>query len=337
MRTINHWPIHRGRIELHFYSKHRQDTWLLLHPCTCAKCSALSGSANETDLSRQKRYSLTRLILKASARYSTPSFSMSFCSRSTILTVFKENERALLVTESFYFINLQGIGKGLENCGINRRRPKIEYYECLWRERDDKYEEHFFNLIDFQRFSKRLNSFIANRIRRKIEHCEWLSTVKIVANNESGTRDCLTSLFFKASVRYWTPVGPILLAQRFNGINVYQQKEWSSNDKTWGLLSHLIDFQCIRKILENFIANLTALQKKCGQCLEIICVSAELENEKRSYLTRLNFNASARTWAPVLSILFCRRFNVSSVCQVWFYRHQERQGEAICFYSIDLQ
>ena len=109
-----------------------------------------------------------------------------------------------------------------------------------------------------------------------------------------------------------------------------EQKEWSSNDNTWGLSSHAIHFQGISKMLDTSVTDLSEVHPWCGQCLPSGNVFTQFSHSTRADLTRLIFKASPRNKAPVWSILFSSRSNVSSVCQVKVglsEREREREKE----------
>ena len=119
-------------------------------------------------------------------------------------------EKSSLLTWLFFNASPRGLGKLRHQSTSNQDRVlwvSVEREE-QW---DHECEQLYSNLIDFQRFSKRLNSYIANLISHKIQRCEWLSMMKIVANNENETRDSRTWLIFNASAGYWRPSLPISL------------------------------------------------------------------------------------------------------------------------------
>lgn len=178
-KRIEKWQTLRDRVEPCCYSKLWQDTWLLLHQYDCAKYSALLDSRESKDkdltgdLPGQRRNSLTRLIINASARDSAPSFLIWLLSRSNNVRVFEENERMLDVVVGCLIL-LDWPSKHQQGDEHLHGPPRCSKSSIRWVSVNSalcetEKREMLSDLIVLQRVTEKHHSLIANTVGSKRE------------------------------------------------------------------------------------------------------------------------------------------------------------------------
>ena len=133
----------------------------------------------------------------------------------------------------------------------------------------DRREELLSYSIDLQSICKMMDSTRSHLVRIKMDLFQCLSIETIETQRFIREKSSLlTWLLFKASVRYWTLMGPILFAERFKVINVYEQNEWECNDRSDGSCLTGLIFNASERYWTTFMSPIRLLTAdiKCRQC-----------------------------------------------------------------------
>jgi hypothetical protein len=151
----------------------------------------------------------------------------------------------------------------------------------------------------------------------------WIaSVIVVIINRENLTYEkvvYLTSFSSSATARNWAPASPIWLHARSNVISVWNACLFTISEKWEAGISHLVNLQCAREILDTCIIDCVPEDNQYCQCLHVMCAFVEhVIHENRVSRTLFTFNEAARYWTPVVLIWLWERSSVVSVCDVWY-------------------
>ena len=294
------------------------------------------------ELSSQTNYSLTRLIVKASARYSNPLFPIRLPSTFNVLRVFEENERVLIVTTacvdiSPYLIDLQGIGKVTTIFMTHLVARNRQFSQCLrtmirWMKKE--YNRPCLTWLTFKASARwRAPSW-------PIQLSEIVNSVSVCAqcskmDGYERRGSCLTRLIFNASLILWTPSSRILLDPISSETSVCKQSHCKWTIRSKNIWSHFVDLQRISQILSTDSTDIVPVQVQFRQSLCEMNKSIRCET-RTDCLTWLTLKTSLKYRAPSMRKKADWMFSVVNV-----YREcrEDKNGRrrAIDSHSVDLQ
>jgi hypothetical protein len=107
--------------------------------------------------------------------------------------------------------------------------------------------------------------------RRSRYDCHWDSMwwVPNVQSDDESNRcqSCLTWLAVSASLKYWTPSGPMRLWLRTSVSRFYMMNINQSDNTERNRVCHSIDRQCFAQVSHAVGADMIVIEIQCGECL----------------------------------------------------------------------